>query len=325
MDRDRDRRTTINQLIHANTESKRNFYAAAAQMENRAIKLLLKAYAQERAGFVGELEARTGSGDDGKAHSAYSPGFFQRGWLDLKSAMVVRRNRRHRLLLEELYQLETDTVALYAKATAASLPADLHAVVTRQAERVRIIHQRVGLLGEELERRIAVRLFNQDEDVEQSLARLQTMGIPPHEISVIPIERIAAYSTASTERARPRVTREAILTGGLLGLVAGGLLGLLYGSFHRAYFPELGGLLATTATGVLWEMSLHGALIGLVFSLIFSTLIASSAAETDAYLLDDSFQNGDTVVAVFADPRQIDKVERTIGLMHEHEIKPVAV
>lgn len=321
MDHQHEMLTTVNQLIKVSTESKRNFYAAAEQMENRAIKLLLKAYAQERARFVTELQQRTAQADP-VASAGYPSGFFQRGWLDLKSALVVRRNRRHRLLLDELQQIETNAVDAYAKAAATELSAALRTIVDRQYERVRTVHNRIALLAKQLERRIAVRLFNQSEDVEQAIARLKQMGIPQSELAIIPINEIAAYR--NDQKARPRATREAIITGALLGFVAGGVLGLIYGSFHRFYFPELNGLIATTPTGVMLEMGLYGALIGLGFSLIFSTLIASSAAETDEYLYEDSFQQGDTVVAVFADASNITEVERTIGVMHEHEIEPVA-
>lgn len=321
MDQHRDTAATINHLIQVSNESKRDFYAAAEQMENRALKLLLKAYAQERARFVRELQQ---SITQTPAAPAGNPlGFFHRGWLDLKAALVVRRQRRHRLLLAELEQLESQTVNAYAKAATQGLPADVRTIIERQYERIRTIHNRLDVLSKQLERRVALRLFDQVEEADQAIARLAQLGIPRSDLAIIPIEQIAAYT--NDQKARPRATREAIITGGLLGLLAGGALGLLYGSFHRFYFPELDGLIGTTPNGVMLEMGLYGALIGLLFFLIFSTLIASSAAETDAYLYEDSFQNGNTLVAVFTDQAHINKVEQAIGVMHEHEIEPVPV
>ena len=321
MDQHRDEVATVNHLIEASTESKRNFYATAEQMENRALKLLLKAYAQERARFVRELQQRSTQAE--QAPPASNPlGFFRRGWLDLKSAMVVRRNRRHRLLLEELEQLENNTVGVYAKAVSQELSASIRTVVERHYDRIRTIHNRLAVLAKQQERRVAIRLFDQVGEADQAIARLAQMGIPRSDLAVIPIEQFT--NSSSAQNARPRATREAIITGGLLGLLAGGALGLLYGSFHRFYFPELDGLIGTTPTGAMLEMALYGALIGLVFALVFSTLIAASAAETDTYLYEDSFQHGDTVVAVFTDTAHMTKVEQIIGVMHEHEIEPVA-
>lgn len=314
--------TTVTQLIQSSDESKRNFYGAAEQVENRALKLLLKAYAQERARFVRELQQSIAQPTQ-DAPTGNPFGFFRRGWMDLKSAMVVRRQNRHRLLLVELEQRESNTVSIYAKAAAQELPAALRTVVDRQYERIRTVHNRLALLAKQLEQRVALRLFDGVGEADQAIARLAQLGIPRSDLAVIPVEQIAAYT--NEQKARPRATREAIITGGLLGFLTGGALGLLYGSFHRFYFPELRGLIGTTPTGVMLEMGLYGALIGFFFSLVFSTLIATSAAETDAYLYEDSFQDGDTIVAVFTDPANLNKVESVIGVMHEREIEPVPV
>ncbi len=321
MDESHELRATLNQLITVTNESVKNFYSAAEQVENRAVKLLLKGYAQERARFVHELQQSTSQLANTAAESDYAPGFFRRGWLELRSALVVRRQRRHRVLVDGLQQAEINTLEAYAKAMAAELPTAIKAIVHRQYEQVRAIHSRLKLLSRDGVQRLALRLFNQEQEAKQAIAGLEKIGIPHSEIVVIPIEDITFYM--NDQSARPRAIREAMLTGALLGFVVGGLLGLLYGWFNRLYFPEFNGFIATTPTGVMLEMSFYGALIGATFSTIFSTLIASSAAETDAYLYEDSFENGNILIAVFADADNITEIERTIGLQHEHEIAPV--
>jgi uncharacterized protein (TIGR02284 family) len=315
--------TIVDQLIQINNESKRNFYMAAAQMENRATKLLLKAYAQERARFVRELQQGIAAVTDDRVAPTPSPGgFLQRGWQALKAALIIRRQRRQRVLLTELQQEETNTVEAYAKATASPLPATLRPIVERQYERVRSVQKWVTLLGQQRERHVAVRLFDHWEEAEEAIGRLAQMGIKRNELAIVPVEDIAVY--ANDQQARPRATREAIVTGGLLGLLAGGVVGLIYGSFHSTIFPEISGFLASSPPGIMLEISLYGAVIGLVFGLIFSTLIATSAAETDVYLYEESFQQGNTLVAVSATAVDVGTVERAIGLKHEHEIEPVA-
>lgn len=322
MDDQQEMRTTLTTLIQINNESKRNIYAAAEQIENRALKLLLKAYAQQRARFARELQQDGARADDSSPQSRFSPGFFQRGWRDLRAALLIRRQRRHRILSADLEELETNTLQAYAKAAASDLPGALRTVVDRQYEQVRTVHNRLSMLAKQLEQRVALRLFNEDEEAQQVVARLKQTGISPSELIVIPIEEITVYK--DDEQARSRATREAVVTGVLLGAIAGGLLGLIYGAFQRFYFPELNGFIATTPFTIMLEIGLYGAIIGAFFSLIFSTLIASSAAETDAYLYEDSFQRGDTLVAVFANTTNFSEVERIIGLQHEHEIEPVA-
>jgi uncharacterized protein (TIGR02284 family) len=318
-----DPQTVIDQLILANQESKRNFYTAAAQLENRATKLLLKAYAQERARFIRELQQSRLQPEAAVIESTPAPvgGFFQRGWLALKAALVIRRQRRHRLLLAELQQMETNTIDAYTKVTTAALPATLRTLVERQYERVHTVHRWVTLLSQQEERQVAVRLFNQWAEAEQAIGRLAQIGIPRSELAIVPMDDIAAY--ANGQQARPRATREAIVTGGLLGLLAGGALGLIYGSFHRTIFPDINGFLTSNPTGIMWEIALYGAVIGLLFALIFSTLVAVSAAEIDNHLYEESFHQGDTLVAVSTSAANLREVERVIGLKHEHEIAPM--
>ncbi len=321
MDDSRNTSATLNQLITVVNESAKNFYSAAEQVENRAVKLLLKGYAQERTRFVQELQQGVAQLTDKVADTNSSSGFLQRGWMELRSALIIRRQRRQRILLDGLQQSESATLEGYGKAAAAELPSSIKEIVNRQYNRVRTIQERVQLLSREQNQRIALRLFNQEREMESAVASLEKLGIPRSEMTIIPIEEMAVYQ--ADESARPRATREAIMTGALIGAIAGGLLGLLYGTFNRLYFPEFNGLIATTPTGVMFEMMFYGALIGLFFATIFSSLIAASAAETDTYLYEDSFANGDTLVAVFADQGNIDEIERTIGLKHEHEIEPV--
>ena len=318
-----DPQTVIDQLILVSQESKRNFYTAAAQVENRATKLLLKAYAQERARFIHELEQSRPHPEAAVVESTPAPagGFFQRGWLALKSALVIRRQRRHRLLLTELQQMETNTIDAYAKVATTGLQTSLRTLVERQYERIRAVHRWVTLLSQQQERQVAVRLFNQWAEAEQAIGRLAQMGIPRSELAIVPVDDIAVY--AKDQQARPRATREAIVTGGLLGLLVGGTLGLIYGSFHRTIFPDVNGFLASNPTGIMWEIALYGAVIGLIFALIFSTLIAISAAETDTHLYEESFNAGDTLVAVSTNAANLREVERVIGLKHEHEIAPM--
>ena len=324
MDQSHNLQPTLEQLMQVNQESKKNFYATAAQIENRATKLLLKAYAQERARFVRELHAspQNSATQEVGAPTAPTGGFFQRGWLALKAALVIRRQRRHRFLLAELAQLEANTVDVYTKALTTALPAAVRSLVEQQHERVRIVHKWLIRLSQQHEQQVAVRLFNQWEEAEQAIGRLAQLGIPRSELAIVPVEEIAVY--ANEDKARPRMAREAIITGGLLGLLAGGILGMTYGFFHRTLFPDINGFITTSPNGIVWEIALYGALIGLFFSLVFSTLIASSAAEIDTHLYEESFQAGDTLVAVAADAANIREVERVIGLKHEHEIAPMA-
>ena len=129
-----DIQTTLTNVIRAIEESERNLYTAAEQTENRAAKLLLKAYAQQRAYFVQQLRAVTApfEHEPSALATANLRGFLQRGWSELRAAMTVRRQYRQRLLLQDLLPHEEATLNIFAQAEATGLPATVQKVVHQQ-------------------------------------------------------------------------------------------------------------------------------------------------------------------------------------------------
>ena len=80
---------------------------------------------------------------------------------------------------------------------------------------------------------------------------------------------------------------------------------------------------STTPVGIIGEIALYGAVTGMFFSLIFSALIARNTEESDIYLYTDSLAQGNTLVAVFTNEKQVTKIEQALGLRHEHEVEPM--
>lgn len=315
--------TTFTTLIAVTEESERNLYTAAEQTENRAAKLLLKAYAQQRAHFSQQLRAVTTELDHEPSAlaTADGSGFLQRGWSELRAALTVRRQNRQRLLLRDLLPHEEATINTFAQAEAAGLPAGMQTVVHQQHEMLRKTYRRLELLAGETEQKLVLRLFNEADAADEAVTHLEQNGIAADDIAVTDMSDIPVDT--DDLQARPHATREAIITGVLLGALSGALLGIIYGLFHITMFPQLNGLIASQPVGIVLEIMIYGALIAAFFSLIFSALISRNAAESDAFLYQDSFRQGDRLVAVFAKPKDVSKIERIIGLQHEHEIEPV--
>ncbi len=315
--------TTFTNLIAVTEESERNLYTAAEQTENRAAKLLLKAYAQQRAYFAQQLRTVTTQLDHEPSAlaTADGSGFLQRGWSELRAALTVRRQYRQRLLLRDLLPHEEATLDTYAQVQAAGLPAALQNVVHHQHEQLRKSYRRLELLAGETEQQLVLRLFDQADAADEAINHLEQNGIAADDITVTDMDEIPV--DMADLQARSHATREAIITGVLLGALSGALLGIIYGLFHITLFPQLNGFIASQPVGIVLEIMIYGALIAAFFSLIFSALISRNAAESDAFLYQDSFRHGDRLVAVFAKPKDVSKIERIIGLRHEHEIEPV--
>lgn len=316
--------TTLTDLLRAVDESERNLYTAAEQTDNRATKLLLKAYAQQRAAFAQQLRAAMAqlNRDAGTLMTASPSGFFQRGWSELRAALTVRRQYRQRLLLQDLLPHEEATLNSFAQAEAMGLPATVQTVVRQQHEQLRRTYRRLELLAGETQQQLVLRLFDEAHAADEAVNHLEENGIAADAIAVTAVNNVPIYR--DDVESRSHATREAIFTGTLLGFVTGAVLGIIYGLFHITMFPEINGFIASEPVGIVFEIMVYGGLIAAFFSLIFSSLISRNTAESDAYLYQDSFQQGDRLVAVFAKPKDVSKIERIIGLQHKHEIEPVA-
>lgn len=323
----------VHRLITNNHESEKNFFTAAEQADNRAVKLLLKAYAQQRVEFARQLQTvaevnvapqRLQSDPTQQAESPSPPsGFLRRGWVSLTSAMVIQRQRRQQALISNLLRRETEIVSLYERAVNQSTQdGALHGLLEQQQEQIRLAYDNLTALAKEDDRRLVLRLFDEKQSADQAVQRLQETITANDRIMEIPIETVPVYYNDDQERSRS--AREAIITGGLIGAIFGAILGAIYGVYHWVALSDiLPGFLATTASGVIWELALYGALIGLVFSLVFSIFVTRNTEEIDEYLYDEGIHEGNILVAVFADQAEAAVIRRTIGLKHEHEIEPV--
>lgn len=323
----------VHRLITNNHESEKNFFTAAEQADNRAVKLLLKAYAQQRVEFARQLQTvaevnvapqRLQSDPTQQAESPSPPsGFLRRGWVSLTSAMVIQRQRRQQALISNLLRRETEIVSLYERAVNQSTQdGTLHGLLEQQQEQIRLAYDNLTALAKEDDRRLVLRLFDEKQSADQAVQRLQETITANDRIMEIPIETVPVYYNDDQERSRS--AREAIITGGLIGAIFGAILGAIYGVYHWVALSDiLPGFLATTASGVIWELALYGALIGLVFSLVFSIFVTRNTEEIDEYLYDEGIHEGNILVAVFADQAEAAVIRRTIGLKHEHEIEPV--
>ncbi len=324
----------VHKLIQQNFESEKNFFNAAEQVENRAVKLLLKAYAQERAKFARQLQQTSNNGSlssatapspdrDDAASQSTSSGFLHRGWVSLAAALVVQRQRRQHALITELLSSETDVINAYDRALSNNqIGESLHQLLQAQSDQIHTVYEHLSAMLEESKQRLVLRLFDENQSAEQAIQRLHEHISATDRVIKIPIDAVPVYYNDEEERGRS--TREAVVTGGLLGVLFGALLGGIYGIYHWAALSDvLPGFLASSAAGVIWELALYGAVIGCLFSVIFSSLITRNTEEIDEYLYEQGLQEGDVLVAVFADEGEASMIRRTIGLKHEHEIEPV--
>jgi uncharacterized protein (TIGR02284 family) len=133
---------TLNTLVETCRDAERGFQAAANAMSDQALVRLFGVYAHQRAEFARELEAeivRLGGAAPGHGSVA---GALHRALINVRAAVS---GHDERAVIAEAERGEDAAIATYDEALQiASLPADVRAVILRQAARVKETHDRLS-------------------------------------------------------------------------------------------------------------------------------------------------------------------------------------
>lgn len=132
--------STLNGLIETNKDGQEGFKQAAEGVRNSEIKSAFYEYSQQRAQFAGELQTavRELGGDPESAGSV--TGSLHRGWINIKSAVTGQDDQA---ILNEAERGEDSAKNAYQSALEEELPANVRAIVERQAAAVQQAHDRV--------------------------------------------------------------------------------------------------------------------------------------------------------------------------------------
>jgi uncharacterized protein (TIGR02284 family) len=131
----------LTSLLETCRDAERGFRTAADVVADSALKRLFSAYAHQRAEFARELEGElVRLGGTPPRHGTLA-GALHRALMNVRAAIDSREERS---VMDEAERGEDAAIAAYAEALQiASLPADLRAVIDRQAARVRETHDRL--------------------------------------------------------------------------------------------------------------------------------------------------------------------------------------
>lgn len=136
-----------------------------------------------------------------------------------------------------------------------------------------------------------------------ALAELNTLGVRPDQISVIPKQ------VAHAEDLGIHATHKAA-EGAALGALTGGLLGALTGAMAGAgaiVVPSAGSILAGPIVAALSGAGALGAL-----GLTLGALLGSRVPKFEARLLEDAVHMGGSLIAIRVPPTLAERIERTL-------------
>ncbi len=131
---------TLNNLIETCKDGQKGFTTAAEGVKDPSVKAAFLEFASQRGQMVRELqdEVRGLGGDPEKSGSM--AGSLHRGWINIKSTVTGMDEHK---VIAEAERGEDVAKGVYEAALKEPLPAQVLALVQRQAAKVRAAHDRV--------------------------------------------------------------------------------------------------------------------------------------------------------------------------------------
>jgi uncharacterized protein (TIGR02284 family) len=130
----------LNGLIETCKNGEEGFRTAAEGVTDQQVKTAFAKFARDRWGMARELQDEVqGLGGDPETSGTVT-GSVHRGWINIKSLVTGRDDQK---IIAEAERGEDIAKASYAQALAEPLPAQVRALIERQAEQVRSAHDQV--------------------------------------------------------------------------------------------------------------------------------------------------------------------------------------
>ncbi len=133
----------LNDLLESARDGEYGFNACAEHAESGQLKSIFQRHSRECATAAGELEHEIRRLNGEPAQGGTMAGALHRGWVSVKSALSIQDDKA---VLQECERGEDAAVARYRKALKATLPADVRALVERQAQGAQRNHDEVRAL-----------------------------------------------------------------------------------------------------------------------------------------------------------------------------------
>lgn len=311
------------QRLIAELNESRDFYETAVQnaYETR-LKDMFEQRAQQRAGFIDELEdvlAQHGEDETVESDSAKPlltlEESIQRGLMTVKAAMTIERDKTDETLLQECQAAEKRLLASYETVLAeADWPTQIEAMLSHQYEQVQVAYAYIDSTYIRSEWAVAVGLFQETAVAHQTITALKEAGFAADDIGLVSQGDDDKSDVAESLREDIQdTTKEAAGAGALGGGAVGTIFGLTAGVGVALVTGPLVAALGITAIG---------AGIGATYGGIFGTLIGMGIGEEDVQRYLEGIRRGETLLAVKASPEQ---ASAAAGILRQHDASSVMI
>jgi uncharacterized protein (TIGR02284 family) len=286
----------------------RGYAIAAANVNNRAMKLLFKTYARQRADFKQELrELLQDSGPGAHALVALAA-MIHRGRINIFAALTIGELQREHVVLKEVLVGERAALKTYEHTLDKPLPEKAQRVIQRQYERVEEVVQQVRLMCGEAGKQMVVRLFDSHRDAARAAEALRHANFDRAALEEVSMKK----ETEAYDGGRRSTLFETILSGAIGGAmwasVAGTLMGIgalqLPGLDHAA-LPVREFAWALIALSSIFAGAFVGAVLG--------TFIGWGIHSGDESLYSESQERGRVIVKLQTTPEREEEAARVLA------------
>ena len=173
---DRSNRESIGALSHLYSiveAGERGYAVAAANVNNRGLKLLFKTYARQRADFKQEFKAELERMTGGFRPGSSFPAMIHRGRINIFAALTIGEQSRERVVLREVLVGERAALKAYENTLATLLPTGVKELIQRQYQAVQKVVHEVRLMRGIDGKQLVVRLYDSEADAARAVKALK--------------------------------------------------------------------------------------------------------------------------------------------------------
>ncbi len=294
----RQARRVLDHLYTILDAGERGYAVAGANVNNRALKMLFKTYARQRADFKAELEEQINRLGGAQPSLTSIMAMIHRGRINIFAALTIGDENRERVVMKEILVGERAALRAYRRALNSGLPGRLESLVQKQYDAVQQVINQVTLMHGKDGRQLVVRLYDTDRDARQAVKALEQAHLASSAVDKAAVQD----ETEPYDETKRSTLSETILSGAVGGALWGAVSGSLAG-FGVLQLPTLGLQHAPLAIqGMAWaETALGAVLAGGFVGAVLGMFIGWGIHGGDSYLYNESRRRGQILLKLETD------------------------
>jgi len=276
----------LSRLYRIVEAGEKGFATAAISVGNRCLKIYFKSFAQQRAKFKSEIlgEIRKLGGKTQPRSSIRAA--IHRGRIAILAAMTIGEEVQERVVLKEVVIGEKYAIRTYQRTLEKEIPPETRKIIEAQYEEVQKVNEMVNLMRGKDGKRLVIRLFDSENEVEAAIQSLRVAGFAQETI-----DRSSLSEAVELYDGRGTTVLETVASGAFGGSLWGSLSGIVVG-FAVVQLLGLENVELSQMISTWGLIAVSGLLLGALGGAILGLIIGVGISEEDSYLYRQSLKDG---------------------------------